>query len=68
MRRLQFSHEIGGDWTEHVEPILANICLPTMQQQRAALHRKHCDGGLPSANESSEDLIEHQLHRLVRAR
>jgi hypothetical protein len=31
MRRLRFSHDIGGDWAEHVEPILANVCLPTMQ-------------------------------------
>jgi hypothetical protein len=58
MRRLQFSHEIGGDWAEHVEPALENVCLPAVQQQRAALHRKCRDWGLASANESSEDMIE----------
>ena len=48
MRRLRFSHEIGGDWAEHVEPTLANVCMPTMQQQRAALHRKLHNRGLAS--------------------
>jgi hypothetical protein len=56
VQRLQLSHEIDGYRAQHVGPGRAIVCLPTMQQQGTALHRKCRDGGLASASETTAQL------------